>query len=379
VVVHDLEADERVTVMEEVGSGIYSPSGHILYSSATGSVSAVPFDPERMEVTGPSFVLETGVWVSYWGCEAHYAVSEGGTFAFARGSAFENSILSWIDRSGEELGQIGAPLTLEAPRLSPDGTRIATYLASPTNADLYLIDVQTGEQRRITHDPAGEDNPVWSPDGRRLAYRLYGAGDSQSFEVIDIDGAGQPEVVYPRSQFWSRPSSWSPQGWLAFEQQHPERGRDILALRMDGSEEILTVAGTESYEYQARFSPEGDWIAYTSDETGQPEVYVVPFPELSWKQQISSNGGHSPRWSQAGDELFFARPGRGMFSARYSTEGRVFRWETPTFLFPLGVVGVSPDAQRFLVNRRNPDAWIREIHLVENWFQMVKEKEAGGG
>ena len=115
-----------------------------------------------------------------------------------------------------------------------------------------------------------------------------------------------------------------------------------------------------------------------SSETGQTEVYVAPFPELDRRYQVSGDGGSFPRWSQAGDELFFySRAAGGQFSVRYSTDDRVFRWETPELLFPLGVTGVSPDAQRFLINRLDPDAWIREIHVVENWFQVLREREGG--
>jgi serine/threonine-protein kinase len=139
------------------------------------------------------------------------------------------------------------------------------------------------------------------------------------------------------------------------------------------------VAGREASENNPRFSPDGRWIAYTSDETGQNEVYVAPFPGLDRRYQVSSNGGANLRWSQAGHELFFFnRREGGMFSARYSTTDGVFRWDTPTRLFSIGVTGVSPDAQRFLINKSNPDAWIREIHLVENWFQVLREMEGGG-
>jgi Tol biopolymer transport system component len=382
VVVHDLETDERITVAERAGYGVYSPSGHILYTSGDGSVSAVPFDPDRMEITGPPIAVETGVWVSSRWCGAHYAVSEGGTFAFARGSDFENSILSWMDRNGEEGGRIGAPVTIKTPpRLSPDGTRIAAYVAKPGSADIYTIDTRTGDPRRITSGPEMEDAPVWSPDGRQLAYHSWREGSGHVIEVVDLEGSGQPRLVYAVDERWVWPRSWSKQGWLIIKQLADDGGSDdglteLLAIRLDGSGDVLTVAGTEVGGSYPRFSPDGRWIAYVSYETGQSEIYVVPFPELDRRLQVSSNGGTFPRWSQTGDELFFYSHQDGaLMSVRYTTDDGVFRWETPTRAFPLGVAGVSPDAQRFLVNQSNPDAMVREIHLVENWFQVMQEKE----
>jgi Tol biopolymer transport system component len=153
---------------------------------------------------------------------------------------------------------------------------------------------------------------------------------------------------------------------------------DILAIRLDGSEEVLTIAGTEAAEVNPSFSPDGRWIAYQSYETDHAEIYVAPFPELVPRYPVSSNGGIAPRWSQAGNELFFySRAGGGMFSVRYSSEGDVFRWETPTFLFSTGVQGVSPDAQRFLVNLTNPEGFATEMHVVVNWFERLKELEGG--
>jgi serine/threonine-protein kinase len=380
VVAHDLETEERITVAEGAGYGVYSPSGHVLYASAEGTISAVPFDPDRMEVTGPPFAVETGLRVNYF-CAAPFAVSEGGTLAFVRGSAFQTRLLFWYDRNGEEIEQIGDPVSINRPTLSPDGTRIAGSLDRPGSSDIYTIDTRTGVQRRITSGPGGRDHPAWSWDGSQLAYHSWREGEGHVIAVVDLEGSGQPRVVYTGGTGldFVYPRSWSPQGWLAFEQASVQGPMDILAIRLDGSEEVLTIAGTEAAEVNPTFSPDGRWIAYQSYETDSPEIYVAPFPELVPRYPVSSNEGIAPRWSQTGNELFFySSAGGGMFSVRYSTEGGVFRWETPTFLCSVGVQGVSPDAQRFLVNLTNPDGFATEIHVVENWFQVVQELEGGG-
>ncbi len=378
VVVQNLQTGERITIAEKVTFGRYLSTGHIMYADASGTLIAVPFDPAREEVTGTPFPVETGVRVAYTGGAAWYAVSETGTFAFVRGSDWENHLLVWLDRQGRLIGEVGPPVTTETVGLSPDGQRIALYLAQPGNADVYVFDAQSGEQRRVTFDTSGEDNPVWSPDGLRLAYQSAKSGLDHRIEIQEIGSAAGPVAILSASPTWLYPSSWSPDGrWLAFTRPHSERKMDIYAIRVDSTEYVLPVAVTSARESGAQFSPDGCWLAYQSNETGRTEVYVVSFPEIEGRQQISSGGGYSPRWSHAGGELFFQQ-GRTIMTARVSTAGSVFRWEPPQSLFesPVGVLSysVTPDGERFLVVTTNPESPAAEIHVVLNWFEVLKEK-----
>ena len=168
------------------------------------------------------------------------------------------------------------------------------------------------------------------------------------------------------------PSSWSPDGrWLAFHGLHPENLRDIYVVQVDSAENPIPVAVTSANERGAQFSPNGRWLAYTSDETSSDEVYVVSFPEIRGKRQVSAGGGTRPQWSATSDELFFQKGGT-LMAAKVSTEG-LFRWETPRPLFESREsYQVAPDGQRFLVKVQNPDAPAAEIHVVVNWFEELK-------
>ncbi len=374
IVVQDLETGERTTVAEKGTYGRYIPTGHIVYAQATGTLLAVPFDLARREVTGAPLAVESGVRVAEWGGAASFAVSDGGTMAFVRGSNWENLLLQWVDRKGRRL-QLGAPLGAGFARLSPDGGRVAMTVVRPNNADIFLLDAATGERERFTFDGAFDEAPVWSPDGRRIAYSAEWLGRVMRIYVKEVDAGAESLLLYTHERHLEL-TSWSPDGrWLAFEELHPENGGTIYVMQVDSTENLIPVAVTKANESDARFSPDGRWLAYQSDG----EVYVVSFPPTGGKQQVSTDGGTSPRWSAAGDELFFWK-GDTLMAAKVSTQGS-FRREAPKPLFEmpdrhLSFVGydVTADGQRFLVAVRNPDAPAEEIHVVLNWFEELKAK-----
>ena len=203
--------------------------------------------------------------------------------------------------------------------------------------------------------------------------------EPESLNIFDQADYENVEPIYSSSAGWLWPSSWSPDGrWLAFARPHPERQGDVYALRIDSAEHVIPVAVTEYVEGAPQFSPDGRWIAYQSNETGRRQVYVVSFPEISGKQQVSNEGGGVPQWSRAGDELFFWQ-GRTLMSAGVSMAEGVFRSEPaqPLFDVPdrIGPYAFAPDGERFLVLVRNPESQIREIHVVLNWFEVLRGME----
>jgi Tol biopolymer transport system component len=379
VVVQDLETGERMTVAEGATCGRYVATGHIIYADASGTLSAVPFDSREREVTGPAIPVESGVRVSSTGGAAAYATSEGGTLAFVRGSPWENHVLAWFDREGRRIGEVGAPVTTASPRLSPDGRQVSSYLARPANSDLYVIDVESGLETRVTFDPGSEDTPVWSPDGRRLAYTSAKNTSDVRIEIKEIESNAPPEQIYSSRGGWVWPSSWSSDGrWLLFSQHQPGGDLGIGAIQVDSAEHVIPVAVTEYDETSAQFSPDGDWVAYQSNETGRSEVYVGSFPDLLGKRQVSTEGGGRPVWSEGGDELFFWQ-GSTLMVSRVSTPDGVFRREPPQSLFDVpdqgGSYGVTPDGERLLVKIGNPEARIGEIQVVLNWLEVLRAQE----
>jgi Tol biopolymer transport system component len=273
-----------------------------------------------------------------------------------------------LDRTGTVLEYVGAPVTVEGIRLSPDGRYGVTYVASP-RADIARFDLRTGERRRLTFDESTEDNPVWGPDGRRVAYRRVVSGNDNRIVIAPVDGQGEPKDVY-RSDDLAVPRAWSPDGSAIAV----GRGRLLLVVQVDGSR-VDTV--TSDMDEGAAFSPDGRWLAYASRETGRPEIYVVSYPDRAAKYQISTSGGHLPVWTGRSEELFFTNADTMMVS-RISSAG-AFEWRTPRPLFVLPDLealfhgfGVTADGRRILVPTRNPDALAKQINVVLNWFEELK-------
>jgi serine/threonine-protein kinase len=367
IVLQDLKTGERTTIATGATYGRYVPTGHMVYIRADGTMEALPFNLRRRRVMGSAFTVAEGVRTGYWGGAGEFAISEAGTFVFVRGSSWQQHQLTWVDREGKVLGHVGPPVTAEGIRLSPDERYAVTYVASPS-ADIARFDIATGEQRRLTFDPTTEDNPTWSADGRRVAYRqITGANESRIF-TRSADGQGAVDQAYV-SDVGSVASAWSPDGSVLVI--NDRRGVFVLHIASQRLDTVSRGRGT------AEFSPDGSWLAYTSSETGREEVYVTSYPGLTGKQQISVNGGRLPLWSARSGELFFLAADTLMATSVSTRNG--FDWTTPRALFARSdfaaldyPFSVSADGRRFLYPARNPEASAREIHVVLNWFEELK-------
>lgn len=369
VVAQEIGTDLRTVIAEDATFGRYIPTGHVVYVDAEGTLQGVPFDLNHLRVTGPPKVIESGVRTAYWGGAASIAIAEAGTLAFVRGSGWENHQLTWVDREGIVLGHVGGPATMEGVHLSPDGRYALTYVASATS-DISRFDVVSGEERRLTFGEQTDDNPVWSPDGRRIAYHQVVSGQDHRIYTMDAPGQGPHELLYS-AHAYTAPRSWSVDG-------------SALGLYQDGSflvlnleDQSLDTVTTRAAVEGGRFSPDGRWLAYVSSDTGQNEIYVVSFPDLSGKQQVSSGGGRLPEWSRESGELFYVKADTVMVSDVVT--GGSFTYSTPRPLFVsedfteiLVGYAVSANGQRFLYPAPNPDAPAREIHVVLNWFEELR-------
>jgi serine/threonine-protein kinase len=387
IVVEDLRTGRSTTVREQATNGTYLPSGHLMYALATGALVAAPFDAGRLEVTGSPVPVESDVRLSMWGGRASYAVSDNGTLAFVRGSIFTSMALTWVDRDGVLLQQIGASMFGGSVELSPDGRLVALDIRQPNNDDIFLIDAATGEQSRFTFDAPEDESPIWSPDGRLVAYSSAWAGQDRRIYIKPVDAATEPTLLYAGGRH-SHLSSWSPDGqWLVFN----DLEADIWAINVDSVEHTMPIATTDAFEYGARFSPDGRWLAYTSNETGRWEIYVVSFPGVTAKQQVSSNGGVRPVWARSGGELFYLS-GDTLTALSVSTEGAFSRRGTPRSLFVLpgmastgmASIGdlrnydVTSDGTQFVVRVNRPDAVVSEVHVVLNLLEDLRQRVGNG-
>ncbi len=332
--------------------------GHLLFVR-DGTLLAHPFDLDALTLTGEAVSLVEGLHYFRSTGLAAFSVSTNGVLAWraARGP----SRLVWFDRSGMEVGSIGTRLT-EGLRLSRDGMRVALGLIDPKQgvSDIWIHDLSRESPDRMTFQLLDEKFPVWAPDGT-IYYRTDGGGGPP--DVFKLTPGQGRDAVY-RGPGVNEPHDVSPDGrWLLMIDYTPPVGADISVLPLAPPGPARRFATTPFQELSPRFSPDGQWVAYSSDSSGRPEVYVRPFEGSAAPVRVSQSGGLLPRWNPKGNELFFLGPGGRLMVVPVA--GGDFG--VPRVLFQVADAAdyeVSPDGTRFLVHlpeRREP------VHLLVNW------------
>ena len=301
IAVVSLDTGEQRTLVDGGVFPRFSATGHIVFGRGT-SLWAVPFDPNRLEVTGSPVPVADDVQVNSEYGVAAYAITADGSLVYASGKAAEQlqtRTLVWVDREGRE-----EPLDLESaaydvPRISPDGTRVAVDIRNQGNADVWIGDVARGTRSRLTTTPTLDGIPLWTPDGERVVFSTQREGQMALYwKAADGTGTAEHLATFESSLGVLRAHGWSADGrQLIFEIQPAETGQDIGMLSIDGDGEWQPLLHSDALEFQPAVSPDGAWLAYVSNETGQPEVYVQSFPGLGNKRQITSGGGEQPLWS----------------------------------------------------------------------------------
>jgi serine/threonine-protein kinase len=345
--------------------------GHIVYT-LDDVLFAVPFDLDTLEVVGGPVAMVEGVRAP----PPQFAVSASGLLAFVPGNVEGGERrLVWVDRQGTVEPIPAPPRRYDDPRISQDGQRIVVQTEGP-DSDVWIYDIARDTLRRVTFEGNG-DTPLWTPDGKRVTFAKRGGGrTSLSWKASDGSGA---EELLRESEYVEYPLSWSPDGrFLAFHSEQPTTGFDIWILPMEEEREAQPFLQTRFQERHAVFSPDGDWLAYVSDESGQDEVYVQPFPGPGEKWLISNEGGTEPVWSASG-ELFF-RSVNKIMAVEITTQPS-FSPGKPTLLFESRFLSpgvsrsdydVTPDGQRFLMMENEETG--SKINIVLTWFQELKEK-----
>jgi Tol biopolymer transport system component len=333
----------------------YAPPGFLLYVEGT-SLSAQPFDAESLRLSGEPKRIADGM-ESWAGIGVpSFSVSTNGVLVH-QGLGGQARLL-WKDRSGGDLGEAGPRGIYEYVRLAPDGRRAVATLRHPQHgvSELWIVDLERRVSTRFTPESPDALFPVWSPDGSRMAYCRPRNGPP-SLHVKSLSG-GADRVLLPSAGSMQCASDWSSDGrHLLFTERHPGTGMDIWLLATDSARPPTPLVRTSFRELSASFSPDTRWVAYTSDESGQPEVYVQPFPGPGERIRVSVEGGTLPRWRRDGGELYYLDSSERLVAVpvgpgptpRVGAPAPLFRFETGGSPDVAGRYDVSADGQRFLV------------------------------
>jgi serine/threonine protein kinase len=373
-----LDGDEPARELFRCQSQAIYASGYLLFLRES-ALMAWPFDPDRLEFTGDAFPIVDHVNFLPAASRAIFDASQNGVLVYLAGAATPGGQIEWVDREGKTLSTLGDRATYSAPRISPDGTKVAVEVTDPRNAtwDIWVYDDARGVRTRFTFGPSSLNGaPVWSPDASRLAYRSD-RGVKANLYVKSFAGSSTDELIldndHPKD-----PADWSADGkYILYTEYTNETKGDVWALPTDGEGEPIPFLRSEFIEMQPQFSPDGKWVAYASDESGRFEVYVAPFPGPGRKWQISSSGGLDPRWRNDGRELFFQSTSNQILAAEldYADETLIVGADEPLFDFAGGgEYDVAGDGQKFLIVR-DYDKVTTPLTLVLNWNQEIAEKD----
>jgi Tol biopolymer transport system component len=333
---------------------------------------AQPFDAKKLELTGEAIPIADAAEEDRSVARGVFSVSENGLLAYVEGTSGADRQLVWFDRGGKQVGAVPGGDAYAAPRISPDGKRIAFYLDS-SSRNIWSYDVTHGVKAALTFGSAsGEGSlyPVWAPDGRQIAYASYRNGEYGLYKKTS-DGSGREEILLEGANQIKFLSDWSPDGNVLAYHEGSQSGWAIWMLPLIGDRKPYRFGKSEFSEREPTFSLDGKWLAYCSNESGEYKVYVVPFPGPGGKWQVSSGGGCNPRWRRDGKEIFYFSPDNKVMSADVTTGGSKFEVGTVHTLFETrsyGIFGrydVTADGQRFIVpyEAGQPTA---AITLVEN-------------
>ncbi len=361
--------------------------GYLYYVDDQNALRAVPFDPDKGVATGDSRVVIDSVGYQpsvYWGA---FTAGGNGTVIYSTTAEAAQSVLTWFDRSGKELGRVGDPAVQANPNLSPDGSRVAIDITDlkSNNLDVWIRDLNKGTSTRFTFDPSEQTTAVWSRDGKTVAFRSLAQGSG--VDLKDANGLTPEKNLIKvdekpsggTSSYDLVPNSWTPddQEIVADLQTSSTDSRgSVLMIVPSSGGKMTQLLPSDSSKTNAQISPNGKWVIYASNESGDWEIYATTFPDHSGKWQISRGGGSEPRWRGDGKQIFYISPTQMLMSVPVETAG-TFTSGTPTPLFQLRgrppisstdlfTYDVTKDGKRFLVNEYLKPDHVAPLTIVQH-------------
>ncbi len=379
IFVGTLGSNETERLVDVRSNASYAPPGYLLFARE-GALVAQPFDATRQELTGDAVTLADQVQAFTLVAAAAFSVSENGLLAYQTGATSEPSQFVWFDRAGKQ-SETGMPAgSVDSPRLSHDGGRVAFRVEDRQGlGDLWIYDLARRVASRFTSDPANDYDPLWSPDDAQIVFSSNRTGSGDFYEKA-VSGAGAEELLF-ESQFRKTAQDWSRDGRRVLFQAYGAGTLTDLWLLSLADRKAAVILQTEFFEGGGQFSPDGRWIAYHSNESGRQEVYVRPFPGPGPTLRISRDGGTWPRWRGDGKEIFYVFEDRTLMAVDVKGAGETFLVGEPKVLFKARLkrsvvfarnYDATPDGQRFLVNVTSSDEAVAPLTLVQNWAAALK-------
>ncbi len=376
-----LDTGQQRILVDRCTKGRYVSTGHLLCAQGS-SLLAAPFDLDSLEVQGPAVPVLDDVWMAAWGA---VPIAESGALAYVSGLPDPEDGLVWVDRRGVEESFVETQMQLFQPRLSPDGKRLAiTGIKEGRQQAIWTCEIERCLLTPVTTLSAQSpvwsrppQSPVWSrPNGTRLFFAQKTVG-GRDIWWIPTDGRGQAEQLFERGHA-QIPGACSPDGKvLAFSERDEGGDFDLFTLQLDGGSKPEPFHATQFHELRPVFSPDGLWIAFTSNRSGSFNVYVKRYPAKGLSIPISTDGGSFPRWAPDGKEIFFRDGEHTMehmmaVSVQRQPSFRVGKPRVFTSGSYRGDYDIAPDGRRFLMIKASTQESATQIHVVLNWIEELK-------
>ena len=372
IIFASLNGKEYKDLLPNDSDAQYSPAGYLLYVQQH-NLMATPFDPGTGNFKGAPVLLAGQIKVDPDRWLASFAVSSSGVLVYAAGEELKTN-LTVFDQSGKALATLGDPGFYDYPRVSPDGKKLAFAVGPAGRSNIWIFDMERKTDTRLSFSDRGDRTPVWSPDGK---YVYYTSG--QNIYRKPSNGLGQEELVWNAGHEVDD-YDFTPDGstltFMDFRSGPPH----VALMNLNGDKKVRFLLNSQIADAEQAISPDGKWMLYSSEESGRPEIYAVPFPQPNGRWQVSVNGGQQARWSHDGKHAYFIAPDGTLMSAAVDTRSGTFNVAQPVALFDSKIkvvyhsfhqYDVTPDGHFVIATRQEESR--EPLTVVSDWIADLQK------